>query len=367
MKILLVTRHLDPGGITTYLRVLSRGLKRLGHEVAIASSSKATVKGFEDDGTEVLLVPIRTKCEVGLRSFMSAVGIARLVKKHGFDVIHAQNRVAQVSGAIASWMTGVPVVTTCHGFIRKSFSRRVLPCWGERIIAVSPEVRDYIMGQFPEVSGKLEMIYNGVDPEMFDDKGREAAAEDIRKRHGWGPEVRVIGSVGRLSPVRGHALLLQSFRKVVDKRSDVRLLIVGDGEEKSNLVKAAGSLGIDDHVAFIHSTEDIRDVLCAMDIYASPAIEEGFGYSIVEAMSCGLPVVAFGAGAVSSVLTDGVTGVLVAVGDIPVLGKELLGLAEDAGRAESLGLAAREYAREHFSGENMARATGLVYRECVRG
>ena len=122
MKILLVTTHLNYGGISSYCFSLAKSLVSKGHKVFIASSPGDLLVCFELYNIEYIDIPIMTKSEVSPRVLMSAIKLAKFIKDEEIDIIHAHTRVTQITAHYLSSFTKVPFVTTCHGFFKRNFS-----------------------------------------------------------------------------------------------------------------------------------------------------------------------------------------------------------------------------------------------------
>ena len=144
MKILLLTTHLNTGGITSYLLTLSRQLVARGHRVWLASAGGRLAPVFAASGVECLTVNIRTKSELDPRIYLAVRQLIPVIRANGIEVVHAQTRITQVMGWWLQRLAGTGACSTCHGFFTPRWSRRVFPCWGQRVIAISPAVGEHL-------------------------------------------------------------------------------------------------------------------------------------------------------------------------------------------------------------------------------
>ena len=119
MKILLLTTHLNTGGIARYVISLAKALKHRGHTVFVASSGGDLEMTLVQEGIQHLFVDLRTKSELSPKVVKSFFGLKSFARKEGIDLIHAHTRVTQVLAALLSLYTKIPYVTTCHGFFRR--------------------------------------------------------------------------------------------------------------------------------------------------------------------------------------------------------------------------------------------------------
>ncbi|MBU0547261.1 MAG: glycosyltransferase, partial [Candidatus Omnitrophica bacterium] len=140
MKILLITTHINFGGISSYTFSLAKALINNGHEVVCASSSGEMHNIFKRNGIRTINIPINTKSELNPKILMSLIRLLLLNRTEKFDIIHAQTRVAQVLAYYMSKLTKIPFVSTCHGFFRRNMGRQLYPCWGAVVIAISEQV-----------------------------------------------------------------------------------------------------------------------------------------------------------------------------------------------------------------------------------
>jgi glycosyltransferase involved in cell wall biosynthesis len=149
------------------------------------------------------------------------------------------------------------------------------------------------------------VITNGVDAPPHDCSGE--AANGLRASLGIPTDTKVVGSVGRLVPVKSFETLLQSTALLSESGVPVELILVGEGECRSRLTQIAGDLGIIDHVHLVGEQENVGDWLMTMQLYVNCSLSEGMSQAVLEAMSMGLPIVATDVGA-NRRLVSGVNG-----------------------------------------------------------
>src|SRR5690606_7980719 len=125
------------------------------------------------------------------------------------------------------------------------------------------------------------------------------------------PGAPLIGVVGRLSAVKGTIHFLEAARLILDACPEARFLVVGTGELADSLSAKAAALGLGDACRFLGARSDVYDLVCAMDVFVLPSLDEGIPMALLEAMTLRTPVVASNVGGVPEVITDGVTGLLV--------------------------------------------------------
>jgi len=365
MRVLLVTTHLEPGGIPHYVISLAEALKKRGHKVFVASRGGKFTDTLANLGIEHIKLNIQTKSELSPKILFSLIKLLKIVKQKNIQIIHAQTRVTQVLSFLLSKFSKVPYISTCHGFFRPHFFRRKFPFWGKKVIAISEAVEAHLIKDMKIKKEDIRLIHNGIDCRKFKvaDLGQ---INQFRQKFGIKNDP-VVGIIARLSDVKGHIYLIEAFSQVLEYKPHTQLLIAGDGKMKAQLVELSKNLGADNNVIFIPAGEDISLVLSVMDIFVMPSIQEGLGLAIMQAQALGLPVIGSSVGGIVSLISDSQTGLLVPVGDSERIAKSILKLLNDKNLAARLGQNAKRNIEENFSLEKMAAETEKLYNEIVGG
>jgi len=365
MKILNVTTHLNIGGVTRYVYDLSCGLKKKGIKCFVASAGGCMEKEFHEAGIPVFKVNIKTKFEFHPKLLIAVMRIAKFVKRNNIDIIHAHTRVAQIIAGMVSIMTGVPFVSTCHGFFKYDrFFRKLFPCWGKRVIAISEAVRTHLMDDFKVPKDAAVVIYNGIEVDRYYVELPRARKDMMRKQMGFN-EGPIIGTVGRLSPVKGHRYLLHAMREVHGENNLANLLIIGDGPYEGYLKKLSEELGLSGVTTFVTSQVDLRDYYSLIDIYVFPSIQEGLGLALLEAMASSRACIATAVGGISNVIDEGKNGLLVPPAESHLLAEKIKTIMRDKALANSLRKAARESVEKKFPLEKTISETVEFYEGVI--
>ena len=362
MNVLFIANHLNVGGISSYLFTLAGGLKERGHNVYVASSGGELVDRFKNAGIIHIQAPLRTKSEVSPKIIVSFLKLSGRVRKLNIDVLHSNSRTTQVLGDLLSrYKGGICHVFTCHGFFKPKLSRRLFPCWGKAVIAISSQVKEHLLLDFKLDEKKISVINNGIDTASF---GEFSARERIRRELGVN-DASLVGIIARLSDVKGHTYLLRAMRDVIKSFPSAKLLIVGEGKTGEALVEEANDLGIKDKVIFLAQAQNNRDMLAAMDVFVMPSLQEGLGLALMEAMAQGLAVVGSSAGGIKTLIQDNHNGLLVRPADSAGLAQAVIKLLGDQQLRRELGMNARKFIMDNFSAEKMVAQTEGVYRKCL--
>lgn len=364
MNVLLLTNHLNIGGISSYCLTLAQGLREKGHSVYVGSSGGELLGRFRELGTGFLALPVGTKAEVHpLRLPVSLARLVSFARLKNIHLFHANTRVTQVAAALASSLTSRPYISTCHGFFKRRIGRRILPCWGRRVIAISEAVKEHLLQDFALSPERVCVIHSGIDAARFR-AGDGASREAHKQALGFGPHP-LVGIIARLSDVKGHAYLIRAMQRVRRELPQAVLVIAGEGKMEKELKGLVAALGLQRGVVFMPSLEDTTLLLSALDVFVMPSLAEGLGLGIMEAMACGLPVVGTAVGGIKSLIRHRQNGLLVGAKDEVGLAQAILEVLKDPKQASAWGLSGRAFIEENFSQERMVLETERIYLECA--
>jgi len=210
-------------------------------------------------------------------------------------------------------------------------------------------------------AARLALIYNGVDTRLFC-PDLEARAH-WRKELGLGEREPVIISVGRLAPEKDYGLLLEALAATRDLGPEAKLVLVGDGAERTTLQDEAAELGLQQRVRFVGRQRDVPGLLSAADLFALSSLSEGIPMALLEAMACGLPVVALRVGGTPELVEDGRSGLLVGGRKPEDLAEAISRILTERDTARAMGVAGQRRVAERFSLESMLEGYGALYRE----
>jgi glycosyltransferase involved in cell wall biosynthesis len=294
--------------------------------------------------------------ELGMR-------IARLIDEHRIDVVHCHHYSPYVYGLIASLQTRAKLVFTEHGRVAAGAPSRkrrlvnpLLSRLPGQICAVSADLKRHMVAEgFP--ARRIRVIYNGIDP-----GARPAGTERQAAREALGipRDAFVVGTAGRLDPVKNLTALLQALQVLRDQVKRATAVIVGDGPERAALEATAAALGVSDSVLFTGYRADVRGLMAAFDVYVNCSNYEGVSLTILEAMAAALPVVAAPVGGNPEVVVDRETGYLISAEPRSMAGA-LARLAFDARLRRTLGDAGRWRVVRQFSMARMLDEYASIY------
>jgi glycosyltransferase involved in cell wall biosynthesis len=291
MKILHITSHLEYGGIPRVVQTLAVGFKRRGHAVVVASAGGPMAAVLEQDGIGLWAADLNTSAGFGWRVWCASQGLLKRLQRERIDIVHAHTRVAQIAAARIHNSAGIPYVCTWHGFYRRNLGRRLWPCTGQRTVAISQPIYDDLIQRWHVPPQDVHLIPHGIEVQAF----RPASEEEKRAASvalGLNPAQPIIGTVSRLAASKGVDQLIEALPAVVQAVPQVQVLIVGEGEARAPLQQRVQALGLQRLVSFMPN-QPARAVYPVFDLFIFlPAVQEGFGMTLLEAAACGLPVVA---------------------------------------------------------------------------
>jgi sugar transferase (PEP-CTERM/EpsH1 system associated) len=297
------------------------------------------------------------------------------------DIVHTRNLAALETQILGVFMPGVKRVHGEHGrdihdldgSNRKyRLLRRALRPLIHRYVAVSQDLANWLAGPIAVRRGRICQIYNGVDQSVF--RPRQASRPDVLPA-GFLPgddtagEFCVLGTVGRLAEVKDQGTLLRAVALLLRDRPDwrdrLRLILVGDGPLKDQLLAQVQELGLSEVVWMPGDRNDIAALLQAMDLFVLPSLAEGISNTVLEAMATGLPVVATAVGGNPELVKEGVTGSLVPPKDSQALCAALLTLIESPETRSRMGRRALTRIQDHFNWDNTVASYLGIYDELL--
>jgi glycosyltransferase involved in cell wall biosynthesis len=229
----------------------------------------------------------------------------------------------------------------------------ILSLLTDEIITISASTKATLVKYENYPAARVKIVYNGIDLHRF-------AAQQIdtvvkRQSLGIAPDVKIIGIVGRLDPIKNHAMLLRAFQQVLQHVPDTYLLIVGEGPEEQRLKTLAKALDIVEHTLFLDARHDIPELLRIFDVFVLSSFREGTSVSLLEAMGTGLPVVATNVGGNPEVVVDQGTGYLTPSDQEQEMAAKVIALLQDQEMRRKLGQAGQQRVRTMFSLEKMVK------------
>jgi glycosyltransferase involved in cell wall biosynthesis len=341
-------------GAETHLLSLLPGLRARGWDVRFAMlhegepGARELARSLAAEGVPV--EPIRLRADLDPRAFLRLV---RSFARSRPAIVHTHLVHADLYGQPAARLARVPVrFSTKHGF--NEFRERPGFALADRLVGGLVDVH---------VAVSRGLAHYLARTEGFDESGFEIAHYGVRLAP---PAERYLGTprilaVGRLIPIKGHAVLLRAFAAALPEAPDLELRIAGSGPLESTLHSLAAGLGIEARARFLGLVQDMRPEIEASSFVVVPSLGEGFGLVALEAMERSRAVIASGVGGLLDLVSDGETGLLVPPSDVDALARAIVALACDPDRARRMGEAGRRRAEQEFSVERSVDRIERLY------
>jgi glycosyltransferase involved in cell wall biosynthesis len=359
-RVLMLASEYPPnvfGGLGTHVHAITTALSSTGVEVELLLPPHKTYDG-PSSGVRLHEVAVSRSesseqfwLQFCLRVVEHAEGLAR-----NCDVIHCHDWMTVVAGMALRKRTGVPLIFSVHlpQEIGANLTMENLGlAWADCVLVNSRAVAQELASRAVPWKG-LRVIPNGVDSSRF------TPAEAVA------PDEKYILFVGRLVAQKGVDVALRAFDTLRHLRSDIRLLIVGEGENSLLLLRLARSLGVIPSVTFAgwRRGQALVDAYQCAELVLMPSLYEPFGIVALEAMACGKPVIASSVGGLTEIIEHGVTGFLSPPGEYLSFAQHMANVLLNPELASAMGRAARQRALQ-FSWERAAEDTVRCYEQVL--
>lgn len=241
-----------------------------------------------------------------------------------------------------------------YGGLNRFVSRRYF----ERILAVSRDIHKTLSSEYS--ASQLMHIPNAVDLEQLKPT---KDANQVRREFGFQENDVVIGSVGRMVPIKGFEVFLQVAARTKNEYKSAKFVLVGDGPELGKLKEMAKEKNVDDVLTFTGFRDDVLDIVNSFDIFAMTSWHEGIPIALLEAMSLSKPTVATNVGGIGEVLEPEVSGLLCPAGDVESLSQAFASLLNSRDRMIAMGSNARARVEQQFSSDILRDRLYKLYKE----
>jgi len=364
VEIVHVVENLDRGGLERTVVDLIASQRDAGHECRVICLFKLGLLARELLASGVRVDACGKHPGLDLRALRRA---RALIRQSPDAVIHTHNAMAHYYAVLAS--LGLPVkcrINTRHGMGGRTRSGRQEWLYRQSLrgtdyaVAVCEAARQRFAADGMRPRRALLSVPNGIRLERFrpaDDVARQSLVAEL----GLPTGSRIIGTVGRLQPVKDHALLLRAFAKVRVQVPEAALVIVGDGPLRAALEAQAEQAGLSDAVRFMGDRHDVPRLLTGMEVFALTSTSEGYSVALLEACASSLPIVATDVGGNREIVRHGINGRLVPSGDTAAIATALIALLRGGEQAAAMGRAGYAWAQAEASFRTMAERYHGLY------
>ncbi|WP_074471260.1 glycosyltransferase [Thiohalorhabdus denitrificans] len=344
---------LDFGGVEKHIELLADEVEGSEHVHCFCAIGQG---GFVSDRLEARGSPVccLEKPE-RIPSLGAVLALYRLFRRLRPEVVHTHGAEANFHGLIAAWLArvrvriGEEIGIPTHGG-RAKWVFRLIYSLAHRVIGVSNAVRDWQIQSGEVPPHKAIRIYNPV-------------RLPTTKSQVYDPEqVFRIGFVGRLEPVKNPLALVDAVARVMEWGVVAELWIIGDGSQREEVEHRIEQRGLTGSVCLWGYREDPVEYVCQCHLYVQPSLSEGFGIALVEAMACGVPVLATAVGGAPEIITHGETGWLIDDSDAGPLAEALMEIWQQRSYLSSIGVAGRLAVEGRFAPSIYVKQLDSLYR-----
>jgi glycosyltransferase involved in cell wall biosynthesis len=368
LRVLRLFSRLNIGGPAIHVILTTAGLDPERYEPLLVVGREGDREGnflgmAEAKGIPMKVIPTFGRRIDPFRDLITLARLVRLMKRERPDIVHTHTAKAGALGRLAARLAGVPVVVhTFHGSVFDGyFGPRVagLFQWIERklalrtdtIIAVSERVAADLVERRIAPRDKIEVVPLGLELDRF--RNVELSRGELRRELGLPLQAQLVGSVGRLVPIKDLPTLLGAMVELSATQPEAILLVVGDGPERPALEQLAGRLGLSSRVRFLGFRDDLERIYADLDVAVNCSLNEGTPVSLIEAMASGVPVIATAVGGTPDLLDEGRLGKLVPAADPKALARGLAEILSGNGRLTKTATRARRSVTQRFSLERL--------------
>ena len=382
-KILYLITQSELGGAQKYVADLVKNLKDK-FEISVAFGEQ----GEKGELTEILKSLIikqyvikNLKRKINYKQDLLAIlEIKKIIKKIKPDIVHLNSSKVSILGSIATFLNNISpfrkkvrVVYTAHGWVfteplpkkeKKLYTKieRFTARWKNKIICVSEFDHQIALKESIAPEKKLITIHNGI--EQINLLPKEEAKEKLIQLNSKF-EIRnsklLIGSIGNLYQTKGYDYLIKAIKILVDRGMDLKLIIIGSGPKKIDLKNWIDQLYLNKNVFLTGRIKNGSELLPAFDLYVCSSVKEGLSYTIIEAMSAGLPIIATKVGGNSELISDKKEGVLIKSQSEEEIARAIIKFYNNPQEHKQMGDSAREKFTQKFSLEKMVEKTKNIY------
>jgi glycosyltransferase involved in cell wall biosynthesis len=331
IRVARVIARLNIGGPAQHVTLLTAGLDRVRFVTTLITGVVGEREGDFTEaararGVEPVVIPELGRAIRPTRDLVALCKLVRLFRRLRPDIVHTHTAKAGALGRLAARVAGVPVtVHTFHGHVLEGYFspaatraflaiERWLARGTDRLVTVSPRLRAQLLAMGIGRPDQVEVVPLGLDLGRFR-RDRGASAPALRASLGLAPRTPLLGSVGRLVPIKDHPTLFRAVAQLESDGEAAHLVVVGDGDDRPALARLAQALGVSARVHFLGWRADLETILNELDVVICSSRNEGTPVALIEAMAAGVAVLSTEVGGVADLVTHGETGWLVPPGD----------------------------------------------------
>ena len=370
-RVFFLVDSLEIGGTETQAVELALRLDPARYEVTLGCLRMAGPLLAKLKGSTVSVMEWNAQGGVNSpRGIYQILCLARFLRRGHFDVVHAHDLWSNLLAIPAARLARVPVIISSRRDLahlgwytpgRRKFLRH-LQSLSSAVLVNSSQISEQLVredGFRPEF---IRVIHNGIDLDRFS----RMVPERERLFPGLGDCTLILCTGNMHSDIKGHPTLIQAAQHICAKFPQIKFVLIGDGEKRSEFELKVSELGLQRNFLFLGSRQNVPEILACGDMAVLPSQAEGLSNALLEYMAMGLPTVATDVGGNSEVIENGLSGLLVKPNDPAALADAISSLLENPHFASLLGVAARERVRRHFDFAHLIFNVDALYTELLQ-
>jgi len=368
LLLLTDTSIFSPGGSERFLRNLAARLPADRYDITVVQLSEPT-HAWPDSGADCGIGHVRmhslpTYAAYGLHGLRALGRLRKLCKRERFHIVQSQHEKSDLFNAFLPREAGSVHISNRRdmGFNKSPRLRWFFRFLNHRYHCVVAPAQPILSGLVRDerlALDRMMWIPNGVDTARFRPDARNRAEQ--RETLGLREDQVAFGCVARLTEVKRHCDLIDAFARLRTRVPAVRLFFIGDGPLRETLERQIAAAGVGDIVTLLGDRPEVEHLLPALDVATLVSSTEGMSNAILEAMACGLPMVASSVGGNLQLVQDDVTGLLVPPRQPELLAQALARMATSPELRQRMGHAARARIEREFSLDSMVRSFDRLY------
>lgn len=316
---------------------------------------------------------IKRPIKFGISVISLLKDLLTFIRSRQIQIIHAHLGPANQLAVVISKLSSVPAFLTVHSpmaFVdrRSNWDLRVY-CQkavnqfayraADRVLVVSQEIKEIVQQRFGIEDTKFLFLKNGI---VFDDD--ISGPVDLQEEFPRSANKLKLIAVGRLVPLKNFDILVRAIAEVINQgQNDLLVLIAGEGEERMRLEELIRDLGIESYVKLLGLRHDVMGLMQACDLFVMPSRYEGLSLAMIEAMACGLPIIASDVRGLNDYITNEQNGLLFPVGDYKALAERILQLANNRKLRSKLSQGARESFEKEYDMRKNIRSIDMLFKK----
>ena len=290
--------------------------------------------------------------------------IRQYIKQHKIEVLHCHQYSPWVYGSLAAAFTNTKVVFTEHGRFypdssswKRKFINPVLVAFTHKITAISKATKQALVDFEFIPESKIQVLYNGIKPLEADEQNTQAIKAELNIPE----DAIVLGTVARLDPIKNQTMMIRAFAQAAEHNSKLKLMIVGDGEERDKLETLVDELTLRSRVIFTGYNAKPVNHINLMDIFLLSSLSEGTSMTLLEAMSLSKPCIVTNAGGNPEIIEHNLNGLVTENDNADAFAQAIIQLAAEPEQINTMGEAAKQRFEQLFHYKKMTELYSKLY------